>query len=31
LEVQVISGRMWSEWILGRLAAGCRVDPVGSG
>jgi hypothetical protein len=24
-----VDGRMGSEWILGRLAGGCRVDPVG--
>jgi hypothetical protein len=24
-------GRMGSEWILGRLTGGCRVDSVGSG
>jgi hypothetical protein len=23
--------RMGSEWIFGRLAGGCRVDPAGSG
>jgi hypothetical protein len=26
-----VDGRMGSEWILGRLAGECRVDPVGSG
>jgi hypothetical protein len=26
-----IEGRMGSEWILGRLVGGCRVDSVGSG
>jgi hypothetical protein len=30
LEDQGIYGRMGSEWILGRLAGRCRVDPVGS-
>jgi hypothetical protein len=29
LEDQGIDGRIGSEWILGRLAGGCRVDPVG--
>jgi hypothetical protein len=24
-------GRMASEWILGRSAGNCRVDPAGSG
>jgi hypothetical protein len=28
---QGVDGRMGSEWILGRLAGECRVDPVGSG
>jgi hypothetical protein len=28
---QGVDGRMGSEWILGRLAWGGRVDPVGSG
>jgi hypothetical protein len=31
LEDQGIDERMVSEWILGRLAGGCRVDPVDSG
>jgi hypothetical protein len=31
LEEQSIVGRMGSEWILGRLAWGCNLDPVGSG
>jgi hypothetical protein len=31
LEDQGVDGRMGSEWILGRLAGGVRVDPVGSG
>jgi hypothetical protein len=31
LEDQGIDGRMGSEWILGRLARGCTVDPAGSG
>jgi hypothetical protein len=31
LEDQGIDERMVSEWILGRLVGGCRVDPVGSG
>jgi hypothetical protein len=26
-----VDGRMGSEWILGRLAGECGVDPVGSG
>jgi hypothetical protein len=26
-----VDGRMGSEWILGRLAGGCGVDPAGSG
>jgi hypothetical protein len=30
-EDQGIDGRVGSDWILGRLAGGCRVDPVGSG
>jgi hypothetical protein len=30
-EDQGVDGRMGSEWILGRLAWGCRVDLVGSG
>jgi hypothetical protein len=25
-----IDGRIGSEWIFGRLAGGCGVDPVGS-
>jgi hypothetical protein len=28
---QGIDRRMGSEWILRRLAGGCKVDPVGSG
>jgi hypothetical protein len=28
---QGVNGRMRSEWILGRLAGGFRLDPVGSG
>jgi hypothetical protein len=31
LEHQGIDKKMESEWILGRLAGVCRVDPVGSG
>jgi hypothetical protein len=31
LEDQGIDGRIGSEWVLGRLAGGYRVDPVGSG
>jgi hypothetical protein len=31
LEDQGIDGRMGSEWILGRLAGGRRMDPIGSG
>jgi hypothetical protein len=31
LEDQGVDGRMGSEWNFGRLAGGCRVDPVGSG
>jgi hypothetical protein len=31
LEDQGVDERMGSEWILGRLAGGCRADPVGSG
>jgi hypothetical protein len=31
LEDQGVDGGMGSEWILGRLAGGCRVDPAGSG
>jgi hypothetical protein len=31
LEDQGIHRRMGLEWILGRLAGGCGVDPVGSG
>jgi hypothetical protein len=31
LEDQGVDERMGSEWILGRLAGGCIVDPVGSG
>jgi hypothetical protein len=31
LEEQGVDGRKGSEWILGRLAGECRVDPVGSG
>jgi hypothetical protein len=31
LEDQGVDWRMGSEWILGRLAGVCRVDPVGSG
>jgi hypothetical protein len=31
LEDQGTDGRIRSEWILGRLAGECRVDPVGSG
>jgi hypothetical protein len=31
LEDWGIDGRMGSEWILGRLAGGCKVDSVGSG
>jgi hypothetical protein len=31
LEDQGVDGRMGSEWILERLAAECRLDPVGSG
>jgi hypothetical protein len=31
LKDQGIDGRMRSEWILGRLAGGCRVDLFGSG
>jgi hypothetical protein len=30
-EDQSLDGRMGSEWVLRRLAGGCRVDPVGSG
>jgi hypothetical protein len=31
-EAQVIDGKMWSDWILGRLAEERgRVAPVGSG
>jgi hypothetical protein len=30
-EDQGVDGRMGSEWILGRLAGECRLDPVGSG
>jgi hypothetical protein len=30
-EDQGVDERMGSEWILGRLAGGYRVDPVGSG
>jgi hypothetical protein len=30
-EDQGIDGRMRSEWILGRLAGGCRLDSTGSG
>jgi hypothetical protein len=26
-----VDGRVGSEWILGRLAGECTVDPVGSG
>jgi hypothetical protein len=29
LKDQGVNGRMGSEWISGRLAGGCRVDPVG--
>jgi hypothetical protein len=31
LEDQDVDGRMGLEWILGRLAGQCRVDPTGSG
>jgi hypothetical protein len=31
VEDQGVDGRMDSEWILGKLAAGCVVDPVSSG
>jgi hypothetical protein len=31
LKDQGTDGRIRSEWILGRLAGECRVDPVGSG
>jgi hypothetical protein len=31
LEDQDVDGSMGPVWILGRLAGGCRVDPVGSG
>jgi hypothetical protein len=31
LEAQGVDGMMGSDWILGRFARGCRVDPVGSG
>jgi hypothetical protein len=31
MEDQDVDGRMSSEWILGRLAGECRLDPVGSG
>jgi hypothetical protein len=31
LENQGVSGRMGSEWILGRLAWGCGLDSTGSG
>jgi hypothetical protein len=30
-KTQDVDGRIESEWILGRLAGECRVDPVGSG
>jgi hypothetical protein len=30
LEDQGVDGRMGSEWILGRLARGVRLDSVGS-
>jgi hypothetical protein len=30
LEDRGVDGRVGSEWILGRLAGGCRVDPRGS-
>jgi hypothetical protein len=31
LEDQGVDERMRSEWTLGKLAGGCRVDPIGSG
>jgi hypothetical protein len=31
LEDQGVDWRMGSEWILVKLAGGCRVDSVGSG
>jgi hypothetical protein len=31
LEDQGVDGRIGSEWILGRLAGGCVLDPIRSG
>jgi hypothetical protein len=31
LEDQHVPARMGSEWMLGRLAGGRRMDPAGSG
>jgi hypothetical protein len=31
LEDQGVSGKMRSEWILGKLAEGCGLDSTGSG
>jgi hypothetical protein len=31
LEDQGVDGKMGSEWILGKLGWGCRLDSTGSG